>query len=319
MVEVMPQFSIVTPVYRSSESLVTLYERIQKTMDEFISEEFELIMVNDASPGNDWEIIRTLADRDARVKGINLSRNFGQYYALTAGLDQARGEWIIILDCDLQDQPEEIPQLFAKACEGYDIVLAQRIERQDSWFKRFCSKSFYTVFSYLTDTKQDPSTAQFGIYHRKVVNTLIEMRERLRFLPAFIQWVGFRSTAIPVAHGARDHSPSSYSFRRLLALALDTMIAFSDKPLRLIVRLGFIITSLSFLAGIFFFIETLAEGTNIDPATKGWPSLMISLCFFSGLIISLLGINGIYISKIYDEVKKRPLYIVQEIYQRGGA
>jgi glycosyltransferase involved in cell wall biosynthesis len=228
--------------------------------------------------------------------------------ALTAGLDQACGEWIVILDCDLQDVPEEIPRLYQKAREGFDIVLAQRVERRDSFFKKACSKAFYAVFSYLTGTRQDPSTAQFGIYHRKVVQTLTGMRERLRFLPAFIDWIGFQATAIPVRHAEREHGKSSYSFRRLLQLAFDTIIAFSDKPLRLTIKLGALIAVGSLLAAAVLITRALLG----MPEPVGWTSLMVAVSFFSGLIILILGLNGLYIARIFDEVKGRPLYIVQQ-------
>lgn len=303
-----PLFSIITPVYRSQESLIPLYERVKATLETELNADFELIMVNDASPDNAWRIIEGLAKRDSRVKGINFARNFGQYYALTAGLDFAQGEWIVILDCDLQDQPEEIPKLYRKALEGFDIVLAQRVDRQDTIIKKFFSNAFYKTFSYLTDSVQDPSTAQFGIYHRNVVTTLTGMREKLRFLPALIQWIGFKSTAIPVEHAQREHGQSSYSFAKLMHLATDTIIAFSDKPLRLMIQSGFFFTGISFMAGITLLVHRLCFGNY---QAEGWASLIISMCFFSGLIMSMLGIIGIYISKIYDEVKGRPLYIIR--------
>jgi glycosyltransferase involved in cell wall biosynthesis len=307
-----PYISVITPVYRSEESLVHLYERVTSALETEVSPNFELIMVNDHSPDSAWEKIKGLVDRDHRVRGIHLSRNFGQYYALTAGLDQARGEWVVIMDCDLQDLPEEIPKLNRKALEGFYIVLGQRVERQDSFFKRLTSRAFYKIFSYLTDTAQDPSTSQFGIYHRTVVGTLIEMRERLRFLPAFIQWVGFQATAIPVRHNPREFGATSYSFKKLLHLALDTIIGFSDKPLRLTVKLGFIIAVLSFLVAIVLAVRT---GMGLENDVLGWPSLIISIWFLSGLMIFIMGFIGLFVSKIYDEVKQRPLYIVRESYE----
>ncbi|MCE3236103.1 MAG: glycosyl transferase family 2 [Vampirovibrio sp.] len=310
-----PFISVITPVYRAEDSLEILYTRVRDALEAHISANFEFLMVDDASPDRAWPVIELLVEQDARVRGIKLSRNFGQYMALTAGLEHARGEWIVILDCDLQDVPEEIPKLFAKAQEGYDVVLAQRIERQDSFLKKLSSKAFHAVFSYLTDTKQDPSTAQFGVYHRKVVNTLISMRERLRFLPAFIGWVGYRITAIPVRHDEGERGGSSYSFKKLMQLAFDTMIAFSDKPLRLTVKLGFGISLLSFLFALYVIYNALTG----EPEPLGWTSLMVAVSFFSGLIIFIIGINGLYISRIFDEVKGRPLYIVQQVCENKAA
>jgi len=308
-----PEVTIVVPVYRSQSSLVELYERLKFVLESQISPNFELILVDDASPDNGWAIIQSLADQDDRVIGIQLTRNFGQYYALTAGLDRVSSDWTVIMDCDLQDQPEEIPKLYHKALEGYEIVLGRRVERQDSPFKKLGSWAFYKVFSYLTGTKQDPETAQFGIYHRNVISALCQMRERLRFIPAFIGWMGYRVTAIPVEHAERAHSPSSYSFSKLFNLAFDTMIAFSDKPLRLTIQLGFAIAFLSIVYAGYLCIESL-QG-HFDQVV-GWPSLMVSVWFFSGLMIFVMGIIGIYVAKIFEEVKQRPLYLIRQVYSQ---
>lgn len=308
-----PEVTIVVPVYRSQASIVELYDRLKFVLESQISPNFELILVDDASPDLGWGIIQNLADQDDRVTGIQLTRNFGQYYALTAGLDRVSSDWTVIMDCDLQDQPEEIPKLYHKALEGYEIVLGRRVERQDSPLKRFCSWAFYKVFSYLTGTRQDPETAQFGIYHRNAVSALCQMRERLRFIPAFISWMGYRVISIPVEHAERTHSPSSYSLRKLFNLAFDTIIAFSDKPLRLTIKLGFTIAFLSIVYALYLVIESLQGHFE---QVVGWPSLMVSVWFFSGLMIFVMGIIGIYVAKIFDEVKQRPLYLVRQIYSQ---
>lgn len=303
-----PFISIVTPLYRGESTIMPLYQRIKAALEAHISHNFEIIMVDDASPDEGWAVLKRLVSQDPRVKGIQLSRNFGQYMALTAGLDQAQGEWVVIMDCDLQDVPEEIPALYEKALEGFDVVLAQRVDRHDSWVKRWSSRVFYKFFSYLTDTHQDPSTSQFGIYNQRVIETLLSMRERLRFVPAFLGWIGYRQTAIPVRHAEAERADgkSSYSFKRLINLAFDTIIAFSDKPLRLIVKLGFAISMLAILYAGYVIANALLG----VPEPLGWSSLMAVTAFFSGLIIFLLGINGLYVSRIFDEVKGRPLYIV---------
>ncbi|GIM45643.1 glycosyl transferase [Collibacillus ludicampi] len=302
------KISIVTPVYRCAPCLVQLYNRLRAALEP-ITADFEIIMVNDNSPDHAWEVIQELSRRDRRVKGIHFSRNFGQHYAITAGLDYASGDWVVVMDCDLQDQPEEIPKLYAKAQEGYDIVFGQRVERQDRLLKRMSSKLFYKVFSYLTDTEQDASIANFGIYHRKVIDTLVNMREKLRFFPTMVKWVGFRSTAIEIEHASREQGKSSYSWKRLLNLAFDVIISFSDKPLRLTVKLGFFMSFFSFLYALYIVIRALLGIKGII----GWPSLIVSIWFLAGLIIFILGIIGIYISKIYDEAKKRPIYIIKEV------
>ncbi len=306
-----PLISIVTPLYRGEATIAALYERVRDVLEREITHQFELIIVDDASPDQGWAVVQQLVLEDPRVKGLQLSRNFGQYMALTAGLDQAQGEWVVIMDCDLQDVPEELPRLYHKALEGFDVVLAQRVERHDTWLKRLSSRAFYAFFSYLTDTRQDPTTSQFGIYHRRVIQTLLSMRERLRFVPAFLGWIGYRQTAIPVRHAEaeRENGSSSYSFKRLLNLAFDTIIAFSDKPLRLIVKLGFTLSMLAILYAGYVTINALLG----VPEPLGWSSLMAVIAFFSGLIIFLLGINGLYVSRIFEEVKGRPLYIVSSV------
>lgn len=307
------KFSVVTPVYRCAPCLRQLYRRLRDTLEP-LGGDFEIIMVNDHSPDDAWAVIGELARRDRRVKGINLSRNFGQHYAITAGLDYSTGEWVVVMDCDLQDQPEEIAKLYAKALEGYDIVLGQRRVRHDSWLKRTGSRLFYRLFSYLTDTRQDASIANFGIYHRRVIDTLVGMREKLRFFPTMVQWVGFRSAAIEIAHAGREEGKSSYNLRRLINLAVDVIISFSDKPLRLTVKLGLTLSFLAFLYALYIVIRALLGIKGIE----GWPSLIVSIWFNAGLIIFILGMIGIYISKIYDEVKRRPIYIVRETVGFGG-
>lgn len=273
-----------------------------------ITEQFEVVLVNDASPDNSWVEIEKVCANDSRIKGIRLSRNFGQHYAITAGLSFAQGEWVVVMDCDLQDRPEEIPHLYAKANEGYDAVLAQRTTRQDGLFKRLSSKGFYRLFSYLTDTKQDASVANFGIYNRKVIRAVLEMGDAMRYLPTQIQWVGFKKAYLPVEHAARGEGKSSYNFKRLFKLALETIISFSDKPLRLTVQFGFALTVLSLIAALWFFIQWISGNV----AVLGYTSIMISIWFLSGVLISLIGIVGLYIGKMFEKVKGRPLFIISE-------
>ncbi|HMB63279.1 MAG TPA: glycosyltransferase family 2 protein, partial [Eudoraea sp.] len=242
------------------------------------------------------------------VKGIRLSRNFGQHYAITAGLEKAKGEWIVVMDCDLQDRPEEIPALFEKAQEGYDIVYARRLVRKDGLLKKMASKIFYRLFGYLTDSKQDPSIANFGIYHREVIRSILKMKDHVRYFPTMVQWVGFRSAKLNVDHSRREDGKSSYTWRKLLTLALDNVIAFSDKPLKLTIRLGFVISMISLCIGVFYLYRYLAG----EIIVLGFTSLVISIWFLSGLIIFILGILGIYLGKTFDRVKDRPTFIIHE-------
>lgn len=303
------EFSIISPIYKGEHMLQELVDRIRKQMELLTCSEYEIILVNDASPDNSWLKIKEICKHDFHIKGVNLSRNFGQHYAITAGLSIAKGKWIIVMDCDLQDRPEEIPNLYKKAQEGFDIVFAQRIERKDSFLKRLSSTLFYGVFSYLTETKQDKTVANFGIYHHKVTDAILTMGDSIRYFPTMVQWVGFRKAWLPVKHAEREDGTSGYSFRKLLNLAFNNIIAFSDKPIRLMMKFGSFITLFSILVALFYLIKYLIGGI----AVSGFTTIIISIWFLAGMIIMLLGCIGIYIGKIYDRVKQRPTFIIDEI------
>ena len=304
-----PLISIVSPVYRAENLLDELVRRIQTSV-ESITAEYEIILVDDRGPDNSWARIEAQAARDPRVRGVRLSRNFGQHKAITAGLEQASGEWVVVMDCDLQDQPEEIPGLYQYARqERYDMVFARRVERQDSWFKRMGSRSFYRVLSYLTETHQDPAIANFGIYHRKVVDAVLSMRESIRYFPTMVRWVGFRAGGLAVKHAERSEGASSYNLRRLINLALDIILAYSDKPLRLAVKLGMAISGAAFLMVLITLVRYLL-GHKWEP---GYISIIVSIWFFAGLLLSVLGMVGLYIGKTFEQVKNRPIYLVDTL------
>lgn len=302
-----PMISVISPVYGCQGCLLDLYQKLVETLEK-ITNKFEIILVNDASPDQSWRIIQILAERDKRVIGIDLSRNFGQHHAITAGLDYASGEWIVVMDCDLQDQPSEIIRLYNKAHEGYDLVFARRNNRQDKYLKKMSSTLFYKLLSYLTDTPQDPTIANFGIYHRKVIENVKNMRESLRYFPVMVRWIGFKSTAIDIEHASREEGNSTYTFRKLLNLSINVMLAFSDKPLRLTVKLGLTISVLSFCYALYIIFTAL----NNDVVVLGWSSLIVSVWLVGGIIIFILGILGTYLGKTFDQTKKRPIYIVRE-------
>ncbi len=299
--------SIVSPIYRAENIVKKLVAAIEKSVSG-ITSDYEIILVEDGSPDRSWEVMESLSAENQKVISIKLSRNFGQHYAITAGLAEAKGEWIVVMDCDLQDVPAEIPRLLVKAQEGFDLVFAQRTERQDTFFKRLTSHVFYAIFSYLTDTKQDSSIANFGIYHRKVIAAMLSMKDHIRYFPTMSQWVGFRKAYLPVVHAAREDGKSSYTFSKLLELAFNNMVAFSDKPLRIAVKLGLYLSLFALLIGIFYLYK-YANGEIIVP---GYASLIVSLWLLSGIIISILGVVGIYIGKTFERVKDRPVYIIDK-------
>ncbi len=303
----MVEISIVSPVYGTPDLIPVLCSRVKNALQP-LSLEYELVLVFDCSPDDGWERIEEECRLDSRVKGVKLSRNFGQHAAISAGLDLAVGKWIVIMDCDLQDMPEEIPHLYQVASEGYDIVLAQRSIRVDGFLRKAFSSMFYKVLGYLTDSELDASIANFGIYHRKVINATISMKDKTRFFPMIVQWVGFKSKRVPVKHAKRELGTTNYTWRALFNLAFSSMLAFSDKPLRLTVGLGMSMSSITVIIGGFYLIRYLAGGITVS----GFASLILSIWFLSGIIIFILGIVGLYLARIFQQVKDRPIYIVDE-------
>lgn len=300
--------SVVSPVYRAEKIVPELVARIKTQLEIIAGDSYEIILVEDRGPDNSWAVIKAIGDTDKHVRGIRLSRNFGQHVAITAGLDASRGRYVIVMDCDLQDVPEEIPRLYEKALEGYDYVVASREDRQDNFLKRLSSKGFHWVLSYLTNTPHDARIANYGIYSRKVIDAIISMREQIRYFPTQRLWVGFSKTHIQVKHSSRFEGKTTYNLTKLLNLALDIILAYSDVPLRMIVKLGLIISVFSILGAFAYFIYAIIEGFEV----LGYASIIISIWLFSGLIILFLGVLGLYIGKTFEHVKSRPLYIIDE-------
>lgn len=299
--------SIVSPVYRAANLIAELVFEIEQNA-KLVTNQYEIILVEDGGPDNSWEIIEQICAENPTVQGIKLSRNFGQHYAITAGLAAAKGEWIVVMDCDLQDVPAEIPRLYEKAKTGFDLVFAQRIQRQDHLAKRFSSYIFYKIFSYLTDTQQDATIANYGIYNRKVIDAILSMKDHIRYFPTMSQWVGFSKGYLPVVHAARKEGTSSYSFTKLLELAFNNMIAFSDKPLRLAIKLGLYISFFSIVIGLFYLYKYISG----EILVLGFASLIVSIWFLSGIIIFILGVVGLYIGKTFERTKDRPIYIIEK-------
>lgn len=310
-----PHISVVSPVYGASALLDELVERIIDAVSQLTSD-FEILLVEDHSPDKSWDIITALCDADARIQGLKLARNFGQQYALAAGFANARGEWVVTLDCDLQDPPEEIIRLYKKANEGFDVVLASREKRRDGFLKRFFSRMFYHVLSYLTETEQDSSTANFSICKRDVIDAINSMGDYYRYFPAQVRWVGFNLTTLKVSHADRPEGRSGYSFRKRLRLSLDTIISFSDKPLRLAVKFGL---ALSFLILLVAIGLAVVYFTTRDFVVPGWASVFLSLWFLSGMLITVLGIVGLYLGKTFETVKGRPAFIISKYLNENEA
>ena len=301
------QVSIVSPVYRAELIIEKLVSEIQKVMAE-MKVSYEIILVDDRSPDHSWDVMKKIAASNNEVKSVRLSKNFGQHPAIMAGISLANGEWIVVMDCDLQDQPKEIIKLFNKANEGFDIVLAQREDRKDGFLKKLSSKLFSIIYSYLTETKFDNSIANFGIYNKKVIHQVNEMNDYIKSFPLFINWVGFTSTSIRVEHAERESGKSSYTFSKLLSLAFNTIISFSNKPLKLFVKFGLLISLCSFAFGVYTIIRYFTGHILV----LGYSSLIVSIWFLFGILITVIGVVGIYIGKIFDQSKGRASYIIEE-------
>lgn len=318
--------SIVSPVYRAEHMVCELVARIESAMptcanivgniapppfapSKVPTFEYEIILVNDASPDASWSAIQRECRKNPRVKGINLSRNFGQHYAITAGLRYAKGEYVVVMDCDLQDRPEEIPNLLHKAlAEDYDIVYARRVNRQDKWLKRLSSTLFTATFDWFSGMHRDKTIANFGVYKQCVITEYNQMPEQARAFGSLIRYLGFRSTAIDVEHAQRAEGKSSYNLHKLLKLSFDIIISNSNKPLRIAVGLGFSMSALSFLLAIYNVIANLAGFISVP----GYTTTVFSIWFVGGLLLFVMGILGLYIGKIFDQVKGRPIFVIRD-------
>lgn len=302
-----PLFSIVSPVYKAEKIVSELVRRITESM-KTITDDYEIILVCDGSPDNSWLAIKEECAKDKKVKGISLSRNFGQHYAITAAMRYTKGDWIVLMDCDLQDPPEEIPRLFAKALEGYDIVQSRRMHRKDGFFKRLSSKLFHLVYDWFSGMKTDSSISNLGIYSRKVIDNFNGMQETSRSFGTLLSYVGFRKCTIDIEHSERYEGKSSYSFGKLMKLMFDVTISNSNKPLRIITEFGFLFSLLAFLLAVY---NLIAHWIGIV-TLQGYTTTIFSIWFVGGVIVMVLGVLGLYIGKIFDQVKQRPLYIVDE-------
>lgn len=300
------EISVVIPVYGCPAALPQLHRRLTDTLSQ-ITEEYEIILVNDACPKNSWEVISKICEEDSHVYGINLARNFGQIRAITAGLDASCGEWVVVMDCDLQDRPEEIRRLYDKAKEGYDAVFAKRKHRQDSKGKVFLSKIFYKIYSIATDGYYDPALCNFSICRRKMVEYYCSMRECHRAYVMYMKWLGFRQTEIEVEHQERYEGKSGYNLKKRLKMALEILTSQSDKFLKFILSIGIVMMFISVLMVIWVVVNYF-----INNILAGWTSIVASLFLVGGVIILCLGVTGLYVGNIFMQVKERPLYVIAE-------
>jgi glycosyltransferase involved in cell wall biosynthesis len=302
------ELSIVSPVYKCGECVAELHRQLVLALEPLV-DSFEIILVNDGCPANSWAAVCAVAAMDTRVKAINLSRNFGQHYAIAAGLHHCSGKWVVVMDCDLQDRPSEIPKLYRKAQEGYDIVYALRNGRQDGWAKRLLSHAFLALYNLLSDIKIRPGSCNFSIASHQVIEEYCRLKELSRSYHLVLRWLGFRSVFLPVDHGARFAGTSAYNLRRGFLLAIESITSQSNKPLLLSIRAGFLMSASALAVGVCYIARYFMHGVGVE----GWTSVIVSLYFIGGLVLANMGVLGLYIGKVYNEVRERPLYVIRDL------
>lgn len=299
--------SVVIPVYGCPEALPELHERLTAIL-EGMQKTYEIIMVDDCCPMDSWKGIRQICEKDNRVKGIHFTKNFGQGCAVTAGVAASRGEWIVTMDCDLQDVPENIPDLYNKVNEGYDVVYVRRTERKDPFITQKLAAAFHKVFCYITDVNYDFDLATFLIASRRAADKFLESKDRGRDFGMYLMWLGYNHTFIEFEHGERHSGNSSYTFIKKIKTAVADITSFSNRVLYVPIYLGFFSAFISLLYVAYVFYRYFVLGT--DP--EGWSTLVAAVFLFGGMILSTLGIMGIYLGNIFDMNKDRPLYVVQD-------
>lgn len=307
---VCPVYSIVAPVFNEEETLPHFYQRIVHVMEQ-IGEPFEIVLVNDGSHDGSYAVMKQLHQQDPRVRAVDFSRNFGHQIAISAGLEYARGDAVVIIDSDLQDPPEVIPQLIATWKNGAEVVYAQRSKRSgETRFKLLTAAMFYRLIERITSVRIPRDTGDFRLLDRRVVKALVTMREQHRFMRGLSAWVGFRQEAVLYERHERFAGSTKYPLRKMIRFSLDAVTSFSHVPLQLATTFGFILAGISLIGIIIAIILRLFTG-----AIVGQASTLILVLFLGGIQLIFLGIIGEYLGRIYDEVRSRPLYIVREILE----
>ena len=299
--------SVVVPVYGCRAALPELHRRLCEVL-ESMEKKFEIILVDDCCPQNSWEEIEKICAVDKRVIGMHMSRNFGQIRAITAGLDKSKGDWIVVMDCDLQDRPESIRDMYEKAMDGYNVVFARREGRKDSAVTKFLSRTFYKVYDYFTDGTFDSSICNFSISKRKVIDSYCRMREQNRAYTMFIRWLGFKQTAIDMPADERFEGKSSYNMKKKIKMAFEIITSQSNKPLLFSIKAGFTIALIALLYIVYLVIRFAVTGNML----AGWTSVVASIYLMGGLLLCAIGVVGIYVGNIFNETKNRPLYVISE-------
>ncbi|MCM3018266.1 glycosyltransferase family 2 protein [Priestia megaterium] len=305
------KYSIVVPVYNEEEVIHETYRRLTEVMRS-TKEAYELLFVNDGSRDRTAEIIKEYSEQDPAVVLLDFARNFGHQIAITAGMDYARGEAVVVIDADLQDPPELILEMIEKWKQGFDVVYAKRTKRKgETYFKKQTAAMFYRFLRAMTDIDIPLDTGDFRLLDRKVCNQMNSIQEKNRFVRGLVSWVGFKQIAVEYERDERLAGESKYPLKKMLKLSMDGITSFSYKPLKLASYAGVTLSGIGFI----YLLVVLYLKLFTDSTITGWSSLIVIQLFFSGIILIILGMIGEYIGRIYDETKNRPLYIVREKYQ----
>jgi polyisoprenyl-phosphate glycosyltransferase len=310
-----PTYSFVIPIYNEEESLPELERRLTELFARMDGPS-EVVLVDDGSADRSWQLIAELVEREPRFKAIGFSRNFGHQVAITAGMDHAAGDAVIVMDADLQDPPEVVLELAARWREGFDVVYAVRQERTgETFFKEYTAKAFYRIFRRLTDIEIPVDVGDFRLVDRRALDAFNAMRENNRYVRGMFSWIGFRQVGVPYRREQRYAGRTKYPLRRMIKFATDGIISFSNVPLRLALQAGFVVSGLAFAFGVAALISKLAGFYSVS----GVASLAVVTAFLGGMQLIVLGVMGEYIARIHDEVKDRPLYVVRETLGFGDS
>lgn len=302
------KISAIIPSYNEQENVGLMYERMSKVLSK-ISDDYEIIYVNDCSRDETLLRIKALADKDKHVKYVSFSRNFGHQIAVSAGLDVCRGDAVVIIDGDLQDPPELIEQMYEKYKEGYKVVYARRTSRDgETWFKKFTAKMFYRILASMTSIDIPVDVGDFRLIDKVIVQHLRNMPEKSKYIRGQISWIGYKQTFVDYHRDARIYGTTNYPLKKMLRFALDGITAFSDKPLKIASGLGIFSAIVSLLALVYALVSHFCFNNTIT----GWTSLILSVLFIGGVQLITIGIIGEYIARINNDVRNRPLYIVEE-------
>lgn len=311
--------SIVIPIYNEEENLQNLYTRLTNSAPSW-KEDYEIVLIDDGSRDSSLTMMRVMAEKDSHVRVIKLSRNFGHQPAISAGIQEAKGDAIIIMDGDLQDPPEELHRFLDKWREGYEVVYAVRTKRKEGFFKKLAYSSFYRIMAAISDIEIPLDSGDFCVMDRKVVNVLVhDMPEQIRFIRGMRAYAGFKQIGVTYERAERAAGEVKYTFKKLVQLALDGLFGFSSFPLRLSTYLGITIAIPSLIIGVFFLVHRLFGFKvfgHTPEETPGLASLAVGMFFLGGVMLTMLGIIGEYISRIYIEVKKRPFFVIDEVIEK---